>query len=75
MGKRSKKYTEAIELFNKIMESEEIDLPSLVYAGRNFCSNNPCLIKVSVQNLRNLGEYSFSKLDKVQELSFSSLQS
>ena len=31
-----KKYTEAIELFNKIMESEEIDLPSLVEVRLNL---------------------------------------
>ena len=53
---------------------EELELPNLVYAGRNFCSNNLFLKKALVGNIKSLGEYSFSNLDTVEELSFSSLQ-
>ncbi len=53
---------------------EELELPNLVYAGRNFCSNNLFLKKALVLNMKSLGEYSFSNLEAVEELSFSSLQ-
>ena len=53
---------------------EELDFPNLVYAGRSFCSNNPFLVCVRAENLRNLSEYSFSNLDLVEELDFKNLQ-
>ncbi len=53
---------------------EEIYAPKLIRSGYGFCRENPFLIRVCFSSLKCAAEYSFSKLNAVEEILLNELQ-
>lgn len=47
---------------------EVLELENLMNTGTNFCSSNPNLTRIHCPKLRYIEEYSFSSLDRLEEL-------